>query len=380
MDFQIPEELEQVRRTVRRFIVEHLQPLEAEVDAADFFDPELMKELRLKAAALGIYAHNMPAELGGGGLGMLGQVVVAEEAGRTSIPMAKTLGYLPELLLACNEAQREWLLKPVVSGDKMVCYAITEPDAGSDMGGLRTHARRVGGQWVLNGSKQFISNVHCADFVVVLAVTAPEAPLSGRFTLFVVHPDNPGFSYTRKLHKMGWLGADFSAFGLLDCKVPDDCVLGEVNGGFAAMMATVNATRVQLSGVYNGVATEVLARGIAYAKERKTFGAPLADHQAIQFRFADIDCELAASRLLSYQAADAVERKHPHARIAGSRAKLYASEMAGRAVDSVLQIFGAAGYTRDYPIERFYRDARAFRIGEGSSEMQRLQIARHLLR
>lgn len=380
MDFEFPEELAQVRRTVRGFIEKHLRKHEADVDEADFVDPALMAELRREAVRLGLYAHNLPPEFGGGGLGALGQVVVAEELGSTSIPLAKAAGFLPELLTAVTDSQRPWFLDPLVAGEKTVCYAMTEPDAGSDLGAIKTRAKQVDGGWLLNGAKQFVSHVSSADFIVVLAVTDPQAPLAGRFTLFILDKSNPGFRFIRSFRKMGWRGSDFAAFALDDCRIADDCVLGGVNQGFGAMMKTVNSTRVQLSGVYNGVATEVLARGVAYAKERRTFGARLADHQAIQFRFADIDCELAASRLLSYQAADAVDRGSPSARIAASRAKLYASEMAGRAVDGVLQVFGAAGYTADLPIERFYRDARAFRIGEGSSEMQRLQIARHLLR
>lgn len=380
MDFELPEELNQVRRTVRGFIEKHLRPLEAEVDQADHVDPAVMRDLRRKAVELGLYAHNLPADIGGGGLSALGQVVVAEELGSTSIPLAKAAGFLPELLTVATAEQRPWFLDPLIAGEKTVCYAMTEPDAGSDLGGIKTRAVKTDGGWVLNGSKQFVSFVSTADFIVVLAITDPAAALGGRFSLFITEKSNPGFRFIRSFKKMGWRGADFAAFALDDCFVPDGHVLGGVNQGFGAMMRTVNSTRVQLSGIYNGVATEVLNRGVAYAKERRTFGARLADHQVIQFRLADIDCELAASKLLSYRAADAVDRGDEAARIAASRAKLYASEMAGRAVDGVLQIFGAAGYVADLPIERFYRDARAFRIGEGASEMQRIQIARHLLR
>lgn len=380
MDLVMPEELEQIRRTVRSFVDSSLRPLEAEIDAADVVMPELFARLCTRSIELGLFGHNLPESIGGGGLSKLAVVVIAEEMGKTSIPLIRAGGFLSELLVFARGEQCDWFQKPVVSGQKTMCYALTEADAGSDLGGVRTRARHSSAGWVINGSKQFISNVRFADFILVLAVTDPEAPLKGRFTIFIIDRSNPGFAHDRSMKKMGWHGADLSAFTLTDCEVSDGAILGEIGGGFNLMMASINSTRVHLSGTYNGFTEELLNRGVNYAKERMTFGKRLADHQSIQFRLADIDCELAASKLLTYQAADAVDNGRPLARIAASRAKYYASEMAGRAADSVVQIFGAAGITSEFPIERMYRDARAFRIGEGSSEMQRIQIARHILR
>lgn len=380
MDFSFPEELVLLRNTVRGFVDKHLRPLEQGIEEAGSVDPEVLRGLRRRAAELGIYAHNLPAECGGGGLSMLGQVVVAEELGRTTIALSRTAGYLPALLAYCRSDQRSWFLDPLISGEKFVTYAVTEPDGGSDVGAMKTRATRRNGSWVLNGSKCFVSNVDISDWVIVVAATEPSAPMSGRFTLFIVDKRNPGFHFLRKIKKMGWRGAEFCAFSLEDCEVPDDCVLGEVDGGFELIMMAINLTRIHLGGIYVGMGTEILEQGRNYAKERKTFGKRLADHQAIQFMIADIDCELEASRLLVYAAADAADRDLPDMRIAASRAKVFASEMAFRAADRVLQVYGASGFSCDYPIERMFRDSRAFRIGEGTSEIQRIQIARHVLR
>ena len=380
MEFSLPEELVLLRKTVKGFVDTHLRPLEKGIEEAGKADPEVLRGLRRRAAELGIYAHNLPAEIGGVGLSMLGQVVVAEELGRTTIALSRTAGYLPALLTYCRPDQREWFLAPLLSGEKFVTYAVTEPEVGSDVGAIKTRAKRVDGGWILNGGKCFVSNVDIADWVIVVAVTESAAPLSGRFTLFIVDKNNPGFHFMRNIRKLGWRGAEFCQFSLDDCRVPDHYVIGEVNGGFELIMFAINLTRIHLGGIYVGMGDELRDLGRDYAKQRKTFGRRLADHQAIQFMLADIDCELEAARLLVYAAADAVDNKRSDMRIAASRAKVFASEMAFKAADRVLQIYGAAGISCDYPIERMFRDSRAFRIGEGTSEIQRIQIARHLLR
>ncbi len=380
MDFTFPEEILILRRTVRGFVDKDLRPLEREVEEHDRIDPEVGKALRARAVELGLYAHNLPAEIGGGGLNMLAQVVVAEELGRTTIPLSRTAGYLPALLTYCRPDQRQWFLDPLIKAEKLVHYAVTEPDAGSDIGAMKTRAQRTAGGWVLNGGKCFVSNADITDYLIIVAVTDPAASLRGRFTLFIVERDNPGFHFLRNIKKMGWRGSHFCQFSLEDCKVQDGCIIGEVNGGFELIMKAINETRIHLGGIYVGFTEELLDHARRYAVERKTFGKRLADHEGIQFTLADIDCELAASHLLVYAAADAVDRKQPDMRIAASRAKYYAAETAFRAADKVLQMFGAAGYSCDFPIERMFRDARAFRIGEGTSEIQRLQIARNLFR
>jgi acyl-CoA dehydrogenase len=271
------------------------------------------------------------------------------------------------------------LLDPILNADKLVAYAVTEPDAGSDFERVATRAQRENGRWILNGTKQFISNAEVADFVLVVAVTDAGAPLRSRFTMFIVERDNPGYRYVRSFRKMGWRGHSLGVFSLDDCAVDDDHILGEPGGGFDAVMSTINATRIQLSGRYVGMASELIELAVDYAKQRVTFGAPLGEHQAVQFMLADCDVECEAARLLMYQAALQADAGAPGARIAASRSKLYGSEMVGRVADRAVQIFGGAGYVADLPVERMYRDARAFRIGEGTSEMQRIQIARHMI-
>ena len=379
MDFTHSAETQMLRDTTRRYVQEFLKPLEKKVEETDHLDDDIFRGLRMKAVEIGLYAHNLPEHLGGGGLDVLSQVVIGEEIGKTSMPLADAVGFLPATLTLASEAQRDWFIAPVVGAEKTVAYALTEPDAGSDLGGIRTRARRENGKWVLNGGKQFISGADYADFIILLVSTDPAAKLRGGYTLFVVERTNPGFHYLGTMRKMGWRGYQLGAFSLQDCVVEDSHVLGEVGAGFGGMMSTINTTRIEYAGRYVGMADELMRLAVEHANTRKTFGGLLGSHQMIQTMLADSDCELQASRLLAYHAADLADRGDPAARIAGSRAKLYASEMVGRVADRVLQIFGGSGYMCDLPIERMYRDARAFRIGEGTSEMQRIQIARALL-
>jgi acyl-CoA dehydrogenase len=379
MEFALPEEIEMIKSTVRSFVDKELRPLERQIESDRRSDPETMKRLSARAVELGIYGYNLPARLGGGDLSMVAQVAIAEELGRTTVALSRTAGNLPAMLSFAHPHQQKWFIDPLIRGEKYVTSALTEPDGGSDLGAMKTRATRTNGGWVLNGSKCFVSNVDISDWVIVVAVTDSAAEMRGRYSLFIVETTNPGFHFLRNIEKMSWKGAEYCAFSVEDCFVPDSHVLGEVNRGFQAVMHSVNQMRVYLAGFYVGTATEALSLARDFARERKTFGKRLADHQAIQFMVADIDCELQAARLLAFAAADAIDRKLPDARIAASRAKVYSAEMAGRATDKALQIFGAAGLSCDYSIERLYRDSRAFRLGEGTSEMQRIQIARHIL-
>lgn len=379
MDLSIPQELRQIQDLVRAFIDRELAPLEQQVDQADDIDASTTHQLRQRAVQLGIYGFNMPSEMGGGGIGPLGEVLIGQEIGRTSMPLAEVVGRLPQSLTACDEEQADWLLKPALRAEKTACIALTEPDAGSDLGGIRTRAVRDGGGWLLNGSKQFISNAETSDYVLVLAVTDPDAPLRGRFTVFVVDRTDPSLHFTHRFRKLGWHGYHISAFSLDDCRLGPERVLGGVGNGFATIMASVNGTRLYIAARCVGTAQELKRLAVEYATTRRTFGQLLGQHEAIQFVLADMDVELEAARMLVLAAAWKLDSGEPDARIATSRAKLYASEMAGRAADAALQIFGGAGFMADLPIERMYRDLRGYRIGEGSSEIQRIQIARHVL-
>lgn len=365
--------------TVRRFVKDKLAPHEARIDADDDADPQVIKALKQQVHDLGLFAYNMPESMGGPGLSVTEQSVIDEELGRTSMPLAEVFGHLPGSLRFVRDEQRGWLLDPLMRAQKNVAYALTEPSAGSDLSAISTKAVRAEKGWVLNGSKHFISAAEHADFLIVLAVTDRSAPLKGRFSTFVVERGTPGFKVLRRFRKMGWHGHPLSEIAFDDCFVPDTHVLGDEGQGFEIMMATINNDRLMVACRCVGIAQALFDLALPHVRQRHTFGKPLAEHQAIQFMLADCDVEIDAARLLNGKAAGLADAGDVQFRIAASRAKLFASEMGGRVADRVLQIFGGAGYMADLPVERFYRDVRAFRLGEGTSEMQRLQIARHAL-
>ena len=365
--------------TVERFVREKLKPLEAEVDQADGLDEPRRQALEQEVRALGLYGYNLPASIGGPGLSLHTLSELDEAIGHTSMPLGEVFGHLPGSLRFCSAEQQSWLVEPLLQARTHIAYALTEPGAGSDLSAVSTRAQRVAGGWQLNGYKHFISNVEHADHVIVLAATDPAAPLKSKLSTFIVEKSNPGLVMQRKFRKMGWHGYPLSAFSLDDCFVPDSHVLGEPGQGFQTMMATINNDRIYVASKCLGMAQALMDLVLPHARQRVTFGKPLAEHPTIQFALADCDVELHAARLITRHAAALGDAGDPAFRIAASRAKLYASEMLGRVADRVLQIFGGAGYMCDLPVERIYRDARAFRIGEGTSEMQRLQIARHLL-
>ena len=372
-------ELSLIRETARRFVRQRLVPLEQQIEIDDDVSLDLLAQLRSEVAALGLYGFNLPEAVGGPGLSAAAKVAIMEELTYTSVPLSEVFGHLPLQLGQVSSAQRESLLPDVLSGKKTITYALTEPNAGSDLGGLRTRAVKAEGGWVLTGSKHFISHAETADYIIVLAVTNPDAPLKTKLGTFIVRRGNPGMVGMTRYKKMGWRGYHLNGFSLEECFVPDADVLGAPDEGFLGMMQSINQDRLLSASRSLGLSSRAQQMACEYAVERKAFGASLSQHQAIQFMIADNDVELEAARLLIHSAAVAIEAQDPQARIAASRAKLFASEMGCRVTDRVLQVFGAMGYMCELPVERFYRDARAFRIGEGTSEMQRLQIARAAL-
>ena len=379
MNFEMSSENRLLAETVRRFVKERLMPLEAAIDAADEVDPLVLQALKKEVINLGLFGYNMPQALGGPELSVAAQSVIDEELGRTTMPLAEAFGHLPGSLRMVNDDQREWLVKPLMRAETTIAYALTEPAAGSDLSAIATRAEKVTGGWRLNGTKHFISAAEHADHLIVLAVTDNQAPLKSRLTTFIIERGNPGWKILRRFRKMGWHGHPLTELALDDCFVSDRQVLGQPGQGFLTMMATINNDRLMVACKCVGIAQALTDLALPYVRQRKTFGSALSEHQAIQFMLADNDVELDAARLLTQKAAYLADQQNTEFRIAASRAKLYASEMAGRVADKVMQIFGGAGYMADLPIERFYRDVRAFRIGEGTSEMQRLQIARHVI-
>nr|WP_315591853.1 acyl-CoA dehydrogenase family protein [uncultured Cupriavidus sp.] len=372
-------ELSMIRETARRFVRQRLVPLEQQIEADDDVDAALLARLRAEVAELGLYGFNLPESAGGPGLPAAAKVAILEELTYTSVPLSEVFGHLPLQLTQVDATQRETFLPDVLAGRKTITYALTEPNSGSDLGGLKTRATKVPGGWQINGSKHFISHAETADYIIVLAVTDPTASLKDRFGTFIVRQGNPGVVGMTRYKKMGWRGYHLNGFTLEDCFVPDADVLGAPNTGFLGMMSSINQDRLLSASRSLGLASRAHAMACEYANERKAFGSPLGQHQGIQFMIADNDVDIEAARLLIGHAAELVDAGDPTARIAASRAKLFASEMGCRVSDRVLQIFGGMGYMCELPVERFYRDARAFRIGEGTSEMQRLQIARAAL-
>jgi len=368
-----------IRDTARRFVRERLVPLEQQIETDDDVDPGLLAQLRAEVASLGLYGFNLPESIGGPGLASTVQVAILEELAYTSVPLSEVFGHLPLQLAQASDTQRRELLPDILAGNRLITYALTEPNAGSDLGGLRTRAIRADGGWVLGGSKHFISHAETADYIIVLAVTNPAAALKEKLGTFIVRRGNPGLVGMTRYKKMGWRGYHLNGFSLENCFVPDGDVLGSSDAGFLGMMLSINQDRLLSASRSLGLAARAHAMACEYAMQRTAFNAALAQHQAIQFMVADNDLDIEAARLLIRSASEAIERNDPQARIAASRAKLFASEMGCRVTDRVLQIFGAMGYMCELPVERFYRDARAFRIGEGTSEMQRLQIARAAL-
>jgi alkylation response protein AidB-like acyl-CoA dehydrogenase len=378
MDFEWPAEHRLIQETTRRFIKDRLRPHEDAVELADATDPEVMASLREQAAALGLFAYNMPAEVGGPGLSYLAQSLIDRELGRTTMAMGEAIGRVPETVLAFNEHQRKTLLPDIIAGRKLTAVAFTEPDAGSDLKAITTRAERVDGGWRLNGVKHFISHGDTAAYVIVLAVTDPDQKLKDRFSAFLVPQGT--FTVLNRFRKMGWRGYPLSALAFEDCIVDEDALIGVAGDGFLGMMSMLNTGRLNIAGRCVGLTEDLLALGVEYAAQRKTFGRRLADRDSVQFALANVATELQAADLLVTRAAWLADQRSADLHIAAAQAKLWASELAGRAADTVLQLFGGAGYMADLPLERIYRDVRAYRIGEGTSEILRLQVARSLMR
>lgn len=365
---------------VRRLIEDHFLPSEARIDREDDASPEELRGLRVRAAGMGAIGFNLPESLGGAGLCYADQALIGAESGRVTTVLSEQVGYLPDSLGFSSTEQAETLVAPLLTGELALAYALTEPSGGSDLGAITTQARRTGSDWRIKGTKQYITNAAHADFVLVLAVTAPSAPLDERFTVFVVSRDDEGFEVTERYRTMGWRGHQLNALRLDDCLVAEDRVLGEPGRGFEVIMATVNGGRLNVAARCLGAAERALDTAVEFAKERRVAGRRLSEHGMTQQKLADMDVDLRAATLLVKEAAEFGDQGSANFRTAVARAKLFATEMAGRVADQSIQVLGAAGYTSDLPLERVARDVRGYRIGEGTSEIQRIQIARALVR
>jgi acyl-CoA dehydrogenase len=380
MDLELSVEQVMLVETVRKFVEKELLPLEEGIEESGFLEPSLARALFEKSRENGLYAMNIPEEFGGGGLSALDTMLVEEQFGHAKdILIRRAFGNVYEVLLNANAAQRERWLLPTVRGERTCSIAITEPGAGSDAGAIRTRATRQGDRWVLNGGKHFISDGEFSDFFVVSAVTNPQAGARG-ISLFLVDKALPGLTVGRNQKMMGLTGTSHVELHFDAVPLSNDCLLGAENTGFGQILQTLGRVRLaQVCARAVGKATRLMNLMVSYANEREQFGHAIADFQMIQQMLADSAIEINAARWLLWHAAHDIDRGvDPRAKI--SMAKVYCSEMLGRVADRAVQVYGGMGYCADLPVERLYRDARIFRIFDGTSEIHRGVIARSLSR
>jgi acyl-CoA dehydrogenase len=380
MDFDIPEELQLLARTVRDFVETRLQPIEKQVEDSDDIPSEIVREM----AALGFFGLPFPEEYGGVGAGDLGYCLALEQFGRTSAAFSNLIGAHTSIgsmsiFLGGTDEQKRRYLPELTAGRKLAAFSLTEPSSGSDAASIQTSARKDGSKWLLNGTKIWVTNGPIADVVVVYAASDRAKGARGGITAFIVEKGFKGFRVGRIDEKMGLRGSKTGELIFEDCEVPEENVLGgEVGAGFRTALGALDIGRVSLSAGAVGTSQYLLELGIAHAKRRKQFGQPIASNQAIQWMLADSAVEIHAARLMVYDAAAKLDRGIRVSREA-AMVKVYASELANRVADRVLQIHGGMGYMKDSPVERAYRDARILRIYEGTSEVQRMIIAEDLL-
>ncbi len=382
MQFGLTEEQEMIVSTVRSFVENEIYPHEDEVERTNEVDPDVAQEIKRKCIETGFYACNFPESVGGAGLNHLEFTLVERELGRGSMALCHFFGRPQNILMACEGEQIERYLLPAVRGERMDALAMTEPDAGSDVRGMKCFAKRDGGDWVVNGTKHFISGADHADFIIVFIATGEEDTPKGpkkRITAFLVDRGHPGFTIRHGYNSVSHRGYKNMVLEFDDCRLPDSAVLGEVDGGFAVMNTWLYATRLTVATNSVGRARRVFDYALNYSAERKQFGQQIGKFQGVSFQLADMITEIDAADLLTLTAANRLDADLPANREIAS-AKLYASEMLARVTDAAIQIHGGMGLMDDLPLARFWRDARVERIWDGTSEIQRHIISRDLLR
>lgn len=378
MDFELTEEQQMIRKMVRDFAEREIMPIAQETDETGEFPWETIH----KMAPLGLLGLPIPEEYGGAGADNVSFTIALEEIARACGSTAITLDVHTSLaceliyLFGTEEQKRKYLV-PMARGEKLGAFGLTEPEAGSDAGATKTRAVLDGDEWVINGQKIFITNGSIAEVVIIAAVTDPEKGTRG-ISNFIVEKDTPGFRPGREEEKMGLKGSVTSELFFDDCRVPKENLLGKEGDGFKQFLITLDGGRIAIGAMAVGLAQAAFEKAVAYSKERVQFGQPIANFQAIQWMIADMATEIDAARLLVYRAAWLKDKGVRFTKEA-AMAKLYASEAAERACYKALQIHGGYGYMKEYDVERYYRDNRLCAIAEGTSEIQRLVIARQVL-
>ena len=378
MDFSLSPEHEQIRRTVRQFAEQRIAPVANELERRGEFPHEIIRE----AAGLGLLGVPYPEEIGGTGLDSLAFAIPIEELSRVSgsvgiiVSAHTSLGGGP-IWIAGTPKQKERFLRPLAAGEKLGAYGLTEPGAGSDSRGTRTRAERRDDCWVLNGAKRFITNAGVADIYIVTAVTE-RGDGSGRISAFIVEKDTPGFSIGRMEEKMGLHASNTGELLFEECRIPLENLLGVEGEGDKTFLATLDGGRIGIGAMALGLAQAAYEAAAGYAKERQQFGRPIGAFQGVAFMIADMATEIDAARLMVYRAAWLKDRGRRYS-TESAMAKLFASEVASRATNAAVQVHGGYGYITEYQVERYLRDAKLTEIGEGTSQIQRMVIARNLL-
>lgn len=382
MQYGLTEEQEMIAATVRSFVENEIYPHEELVERSGEVPQDIAEDIKRKTIDLGFYACNFPESVGCAGLNHIEFALVERELGRGSMALNHFFGRPQNILMACEGDQVDRYLMPAVRGERMDALAMTEPGAGSDVRGMKCVARRDGGDWVVNGTKHFISGAEHADFVIVFVATGEDETAKGpkkRITAFLVDRGTPGFAIRDGYKSVSHRGYKNMILEFDECRLPDSQVLGEVDGGFEVMNTWLYATRITVAAMSVGRARRVFDYALDYAATREQFGQKIGKFQGVSFQIADMITEIDAADLLTLAAANRLDQGLNANREIAS-AKLLATEVLARVTDTAIQVHGGMGLMDDYPLERFWRDARVERIWDGTSEIQRHIISRDLLR
>jgi butyryl-CoA dehydrogenase len=379
MEFDLTEEQRMIRDTAREFALREVAPKAAELDKSGRWPSEIIA----KMAELGLLGVAIPQEYGGAGMDALSYALAMEEISAACASCGVIMSvnnslFCDPVYKFGNEEQKKRVLEPVASGKKLGCFGLTEPMSGSDAQTMVTGAEKTSGGWVINGAKNWITNGPHADYILVFAITDRSGP-KVKHTAFLVERGTPGYTQNAPDHKLGIHAAHSCTVFFENCKVPDANVVGAPGDGFKVAMSTLDGGRIGIACQAIGIARAAFEKSVAYAKERKSFGVPIAQHQAIQFMLSDMATQVDAARLLAWRAASMKDKGVRHS-AESAMAKLYASEMSTKVTHKAIQVHGGYGYSTEFPVERHYRDARITEIYEGTSEIQRIVIAASLLR
>ncbi len=377
--YQLSEDHVAIRDAIREISTDLIAPHAAEVDETSSFPQAAYDALR----ASGFHAPHIPQEYGGAGADALATCIVIEEVARACassslIPAVNKLGTMPVMLAASEEIKAKYLPR-IASGESMFAYALSEREAGSDTASMRCRATRDGDDWILSGQKSWISNAGIAEYYTVLAVTDPDGKRGSNVSAFVVEKSDPGFTFGEPERKMGIKGSPTRELRFDGARIPGDRMIGEPGTGLKLALRTLDHTRITIGAQAVGIAQGALDFSLGYVKERQQFGKRIADFQGIQFMLADMAMELEAARQLMYVAAAKSERNDADLAFFGAAAKCFASDVAMKVTSDAVQLLGGYGYTKDFPVERMMRDAKITQIYEGTNQIQRIVMARHLL-